>query len=342
MSQPAVHYRLSRPRRAPDAARRRDESALRRLAAYPHLRSQLPAIRQESNRLRRAETADEGWIRGVDFYPRNQLGRVLLRAFAQFHSAHGRYPNISEPQGFNEWVIRSKFLRLMKIPESGNKLQTQSFIPAQMTGRVSCARILYSGSRLDWEHLDRLSPGSLYYLKSSHGSGMCRRFAWPMSEPERRELCAVGERWLRHRFGLANGQWWYSAFAPMLLIEEDVGGNGFSVNCFCFRGHVALVVLHAQATGETITLTEQLELLGQQKGKSDWRQLFGRRLMATIVDLAAALSQEIEFARFDFLVGTRGDIFLGEVTFSPGNGLSKRPPHVDERLGRLWARSAGR
>lgn len=280
------------------------------------------------------------WLRGVDFYTSDEFAYVFGRVRANFHRAHGRYPDFANPQGFNDWVVRSCFHRRMKIPESGNKLLTSSFIPHDMRDRVRCPEILWTGRVVHWPELHHLVPGNTYYLKASHGSKMHLRFRWPLDDAERHRLAELTPRWLGLTYGLEDGEWWYNVFPPALLIETDVAGNGFSVNCFCFRGEVALIVLHSKETGETITLGEHLELIGQQHGSSDWRGLFGPAVLGEIRELAAGLSRDTEFARFDFLLGASGEIFLGEVTFTPGGGTSRRPAGVDERLGRLWARSA--
>jgi hypothetical protein len=296
-------------------------------------------IRRESSESYDAELVDSGWLRGVDFYTSEQLTRALARAFAGFHAAHGSYPNLVDPRGFNERIVRSNFLRFMKVPESGNKLLTSSFIPSQMQHKIRCPKILWSGTRLNWGELDQLSAGETYYLKSTHGSGMLRRFTWPLDESEKSELSTVSAQWLRVKFGFSNGEWWYNAFPPMLIIESDVGGNGFSVNCLCFKGKIGLVALHSKETGENIALDGQLGFLSQRNGHSNWRSRFGQETLQEIRGLAGELSRDIEFARFDFLVDDSNMIYLGEVTFSPGNGTSKRPEGFDERLGRMWADS---
>lgn len=320
-------------------AARAGRAARRRISAYRSLLSQLPALRREAQTLRGA-TADGGWLRGVDFYTPVELRQALMRVFMQFHYSHGCYPNLVEPHGFNEWVVRSDFLRYLKVPESGNKLLTATFIPERLKSSVRCPPILWSGPRLDRTAPDQLPPGKSYYLKAANGSSMFTRFSWPLTEWEKRELTAVSTGWLKVKYGFKYGEWWYSASPPMLLIESDVGGNGFSVNCFCFRGSVGLVVLHSKGTGETITLSGRFELLGHRNGQSDWCELFGTAVLREISALAGELSRDLEFARFDFLVGDEREIFLGEVTFAPGNGNSTRPDGVDERLGRMWSASA--
>lgn len=328
---------LSLSRGDPLSARRRASARIRQVGAHRTVRYQLPLIQQEAVS---EGPVNDGWQRGRDFYSPTQLPRVLTRVFAHFRGAHGRYPNVLDPRGFNEWVVRSSFLRPLKVPESGNKLLTSAFIPEGMQEKVRCPEILWSGTRLNWSGLDRALTRGNYFLKSAHGSGMSRQFSWPLVGTEVLELSRVGAAWLECRYGFDFGEWWYSAFTPSLLVEADVGGNGFSVNCYCFKGDIGLVVLHSKATGETITLDERLQFVGQKNGYSNWRSHFGKNTLSEVINIASGVSRNIEFARIDFIVGASGEIFLGEVTFAPGRGISKRPDGVDERLGRMWSHSA--
>ena len=54
---------------------------------------------------------------------------------------------------------------------------------------------------------------------------------------------------------------------------------------------------------------------------------------------AVIIGSRFKFARIDFLNGPDGVVYLGEVTFAPGDGLIKRPTHFDNALGDLWKHS---
>jgi D-alanine-D-alanine ligase-like ATP-grasp enzyme len=50
---------------------------------------------------------------------------------------------------------------------------------------------------------------------------------------------------------------------------------------------------------------------------------------------ALAIAAPYDFARVDFFVGADGTLYLGEITFSPSNALSRRPAAMEQRLGAL-------
>lgn len=58
--------------------------------------------------------------------------------------------------------------------------------------------------------------------------------------------------------------------------------------------------------------------------------------LSTMLNIAAALSQDINFVRVDFY-NLNGDIIVGELTFTPEGGTGYFRPHEwDKNLGDLW------
>lgn len=311
-----------------------------RITATLHARRQFRALVKKEAGLGASAKIAAGWKRGIDFYTPDDAASAVETAVLNYLVVHGRLPDLVNPRGFNEKVVRSNFFRFMKVPESGNRLLTHRFIPPELSGVIQTPEVVWAGDDLDWETVASRHPGTSCYLKSSHGSGMVRRLSFPLEDAQRDHYAELGKTWLRHPYGLTTGEWWYNAFRPQLLVERDVGGNGFSVNCFCFSGTVGLMVLHCKATGETISLTPDLRLIARRHGMSDPFALFPATQLHTLRAIASTLSADVEFARLDLLVGDTGTYYLGEVTFSPGNGLSRRPRGVDALLGQMWTVNA--
>jgi hypothetical protein len=51
---------------------------------------------------------------------------------------------------------------------------------------------------------------------------------------------------------------------------------------------------------------------------------------------AERIGSGFPFARVDLLLGKDGKLYLAELTFSPANGLAKRPVELDTWLGEKW------
>ncbi len=283
---------------------------------------------------------DRGWMRGTDYYPASYLLRAMARASALFFSSHGVFPRISAPVGFNEWVTWRKFFEPFKVPESGNKLLTHRYLSAPGAEGVRCAHVLWHSDKATLPANEEVPPGR-YYLKASHGAGLYTPTSYPLDSDRRMEVERVAAQWLSCRYGRSHGEWWYNVFRPEIFLEEYLGDGLFSVNFFCFRGKAALIVFHSKQTKETITLMPDFRIIGHTNGTTDVGRLCLQSHVQTLAEIASHLASAYTFVRVDFLVAQTGEPILGELTFTPGNGLSRRPPGVDEYLGRAWAEAHG-
>lgn len=279
-------------------------------------------------------------MRGIDFYSAGELPRVVAIASANYYSTHGVFPRISAPVGFNEWVNWRKFFDSLKVPESGNKLLTSKSIPSTISRSVRCANILWHSCKSKLPDNDLLSPGS-YFLKANHGAGLYKVISYPLQLEERKMLEHTIANWLSCRYGIQKGEWWYGAFQPEVFIEEYLGDDLFSINFFCFYGQVALIVLHSKWTKETITLMPDFSMVGQPNIAINIQKLCSRSQLQKLSELASQISSKYSFVRVDFLIADNSEFILGELTFSPGDGFSSRPPGIDEYLGRMWAKIYG-
>lgn len=275
-----------------------------------------------------------GFMRGIDFYRASELLGVMAAALQRYNTAHGHFPDLINPQGFNAWVVRRKFLDHFRVPQSGNKLLTKNFIPPGLKG-VRCAKVLWHSHAPKLPPNEAIAPGT-YFLKSNHGSGMNKIITYPLSGETRAALEAKTASWLKSPFGLRSGEWWYSAFRHQIILEEYLGDDRLSFNFFCFRGSVALVVLYDHNTSETITMTPELKLIHHKNKRRELSEVMDRELLGKMLAAAKAIALPYDFVRVDFFCTDSGEIVLGEMTFTPGNGQSKRPEGIDEYLGERW------
>lgn len=138
------------------------------------------------------------WMRGIDYYPASHLLHVLATASSQFYSVHGVFPRITSPVGFNEWVTWRKFLDPFKVPESGNKLLTHTYLTDACSESVRCARVLWRSVEPKLPGNDSLPPGS-YFLKASHGAGLNGVITYPLRTEARKDAERIAAHWLTLR-----------------------------------------------------------------------------------------------------------------------------------------------
>jgi hypothetical protein len=283
-----------------------------------------------------------GYLRGIDFYKRSKLVSALARALKHYRKFHGVYPSVLTPTGFSEKLFKSMFFAEMKVPESGNKLLTSSFIPADLNNSISVPKIVWHSPAAKLPGNNEMRPGR-YYLKANHGSGMFKKIRYPLREDEFFSLEKTCERWLRYDFGLANGEWWYSTFEKEILIEEQVGSEKDSMSWYfyVFDGVIGHITAHKKSEhgGEFTWFNENFEILTYQDPKFPRIKdiCLTQDTKDKLKHYASMIGRQFGFVRVDFLVDSNQKIYVGEMTFSPARAHNSFPRELQAHLGNLWS-----
>jgi len=280
-----------------------------------------------------------GFMRGIDFYSTFHLYRILANEMFNFKQIHHVYPSIIKPKGFNQKIFWFKFLGEVKVPQAGNKMLTEYFIPEKLKKFIKCPEIIWHASAPNLPQNHEI-PSATYYLKSSHGSGMVKKIKYPLDSKTRQELEDLCAQWLKNPYGLESAEWWYNSFKPVLLIEKSVSENdSITFGLFMFSGEVSFITMVKKLASHTEIswLDTSLEMLKEQP--EGYKPVTDYSLPKNI-DFAITLCREIAspypFVRVDLLVDSDSNFYLGEMTFSPSNALTKRPIEMDIALGEQW------
>lgn len=279
-----------------------------------------------------------GYRRAVDFYGLRGMFRAFAGAFAAYHRSHGRYPDLVHPKTYTEKVVWQKFFTALPVPQAGNKLLTGSFIPPDLP-ELTVVPIVYHSAEARLPPNDALAPG-WYYLKSNYGSDMFRPVEYPLSPEDRVELEALAARWLKGSYGLKTGEWWYNLIPKEILLEPSISGAGAAA-AWCFHvldGQVASIVLVRKIGEETqvVRLAPDFTVATHQSDKRPRLQDYDDHgLKDELTRLALGVARPFGLIRVDLYVTDAREIYLGEVTFSPSNGLVRYPPEWDLAYGAM-------
>lgn len=279
-----------------------------------------------------------GHRRGIDFYSAPELVRVMGRMFYSFRKKHGSYPNLVRPVRYNEKILWHKLFAELPVPEAGNKSLTSRFIPADRSD-VKPMPIVFRSTEAVLPPNDALEPG-WYFVKANHGSDMLKHVHFPLAEDERKALESTCAAWLTFEYGRAEGEWWYCAFPKEILIERAITANEPAVT-WCFAvvaGVIIRISIVRKVEGETLItrLDPSFNLSAEQnpirRPVSSYDD-FGMRHQMT--EIALALSKPFGICRVDLYVTPDREIYLGEMTFAPGNGLTIMSEKLDLELGQM-------
>jgi hypothetical protein len=287
-----------------------------------------------------------GYLRGIDFYKGWRLIPALASAMCVYRRHHGAYPNLLKPRNFDEKLFKSKFFAEIKIPESGNKLLTSRFIPDNLKTEVGVAKTIWHSPIAKLPRNDEIMPGN-YFLKASHGAGMFQKIRYPLKEDEFICLEKTCEKWLENKFGLSTGEWWYNTFQKEILIEEQVGAenNSISWHFYTFDGVIGHITAHRKSAsdfiGEYTLFDEDFEIMAGYKAPRPVKDIFlTQDTKNQLRRYASLIGGQFRFVRVDFLVDNNQKIYLGELTFCPGNAANRfLPDELQTYLRNLWSES---
>ena len=286
------------------------------------------------------KSARIGHLRGIDFYAPLNFYSVLANAMLNYKKAHGVYPNLVKPQGFSEKVFWFKFFGEVKVPEAGNKLLTERFIPEHMRHLISCPQVVWHAKQANLPKNDELPAGS-YYLKTSHGSNMFKKIQYPLTDQERAVLELTCHQWLAYPYGIETGEWWYNSFEKEILIEKNVSSEEASIawGFFVFSGEIGFVIMVKKTKTATKVnwLDKNFAMLPYQT--DNYVRIGDYQLPNNIEyakNLCCQIGQSFNFVRIDLLMDANEKYYLGEMTFSPGNAMTLRPAEMEAFLGNLW------
>ena len=284
--------------------------------------------------------AKPGFRRGIDAYKSANFLGALTNAMFGYHDRFGVYPDMVDPKGFNEFIFRHKFFGNIKVPETGNKLLTGRFIPETLRDRLRCPPLIWYSDTAQLPRNERIAPGR-YCLKANHGSGLFKAITYPLADGRRAALEAEGRNWLKQIYGLQDGEWWYAAIPRRLKLEADVcdGKPSVSWNVYVIHGRIGCIELFDKNADPMQVTWLDAEFRPDELQMDALARIQDPLLPADpefMKTAALAIAAPYDFARVDFFVGADGTLYLGEITFSPSNALSRRPAAMEQRLGALF------
>ena len=286
-------------------------------------------VREGPDTSRRPE---RGIAHGVDkFAARTARSRVRIAYLKQF----GRYPNISNPRLFTEWVQWRKLHdRSPHHPLRMDKIAAKAFA-SDLLGPEWTIPTLWSGRRLP----ERPNVLGKVMLKARHGCGQNAAISEEVSEAEWRGLQALSREWCKIPYGGSIGEWAYTPVPRGLLIEPfvtDTGDLPIDYKIYVFGGVATHVQVHLDRGRQHRWVLHDRQFRPLSKSVE---RLTPPRTLAAMIDAAEALAANEDFMRVDFYeVGGRP--LFGEFCLYPGSGHHRFAlPELDRCLGNIWTRA---
>ena len=260
---------------------------------------------------------------------------AALRVGLCYRWRHGRWPDLSHPRRFTEWVQWRKLHdRDPRFPALADKVAAKAFV-AETLGAEWVTPTLWRGQALPTEPV---WPRP-FVVKSRHG---CNQTAFVHDEQgDWAGLRRRARGWLRRGYGWWLDEWAYRRIERGLLVEPFLGDartSPLDYKLFVFGGRVEAVQVHLDREGRHRWIVFDRR----------WRRVSGASVdadpprpasLSAMIAAAEVLGAEFDFVRIDFYE-VAGRPLFGEMTFYPGSGLYPLDPDgLDARWGECWRRA---
>lgn len=268
--------------------------------------------------------------------------RLALTYFRVF----GVFPNIENPQNFNEKVLnRILYDKDPQFSLLADKYAVRTYIKDKIGENYLIPLILWTENPNDlkvikkWENL---------VIKPNHGAGMVTIIDNEPTEDRKNFIIALAGKWLRSDFGKMADEGHYSLIRPKLMVETKITSKGEDLRDYKFHRflqhdgtikQVLQVVAERSESGFETVFFEIEDLDKPLYSPFNYKlelSKYERDQIARIVSLNGELVPNTNYVRIDWYI-TKKHIYFGEITFTPGAGRSKSfKGDFGVKMGKLW------
>jgi hypothetical protein len=240
--------------------------------------------------------------------------------------------NIANPQTFNEKIQWLKVhYRNPIMSECADKVAVRDIV-AEKIGKEYLTPIYGV-----WDSVDDININGLpneFVLKPNHSSGrviICKDkevLDWNVEFAKLR-------KWMKDNYYYHNGEWVYKNIKPKIICEKLLSGAMIDYKFMCFHGEPRLLFTCSdRETDLKVTFFDlefnKLPFIRKYKSSNSMKR---PQKFEKMIELSKVLAHDFAFVRVDFYEN-QGNIYFGELTFFPGNGMEWfEPIEWDEKIG---------
>lgn len=265
---------------------------------------------------------------------------IKEKIIEQFTQQVGYIPNIDNPKSFNEKIQWLKlYYRNPLLTKCADKYTVREYVKEKIGEQylIPLIGIYDNPDQIDFNKLP-----NKFVLKTNNGSGkniICKNKKKLNIEETKSKLT----EWLKpensHYF--YSYEWAYKDIKPKIICEEYLeskDGDLKDYKFMCFHGKIENIFV----------CTDRKNSLKVNFYDLNWKLLPFTRLYPNsnkkiskpkyfkkMVEIAEMLAKDFPFVRVD-LYENKNNIYFGELTFYPGNGMEKfQPPEWDYKMGKF-------
>lgn len=275
-----------------------------------------------------------------NFLYKNSLTEEIKRTYIEerFYREVGYFPNLDNPKTFNEKINWLKlYYKNDNLSRCVDKYEFKDYIKEQL-GEGYTVPLLGA-----WDNANEIDISKLpdkFVLKvnwSSYQNFIVRDKSKFNFDYAKSKINSWMLPWRNIYY--ASFYWAYKDVAPKVIAEEYIEQSDGKLNdykFYCFNGSPEYLYIVDEGFSKSRPLCWDVDdnhIYKINKGRIN--SVKQPETMQEMLEIAKKLSKPFPFVRID-LYETKGKVYVGEMTFYPGNGFNKfTPKSLDKELGEL-------
>jgi hypothetical protein len=284
------------------------------------------------------------WIHRLISKTRHVKRRLLRRShgerilLAQYAQATGKQLNAKNPQKFSEKLYCRMISWNRKVDpiftQLSDKYSARNYV-ASKVGEKHLVKLLWHGTDPSAIPFDGLPPE--YVIKTNHASSQVIVLK---GKVDKAEIVSRLSKWLKSNYYWGSPEYQYFHIKPRVIVEEylknEDGTGPLDYRFWCFGGVPEVIQVDNHAHDINPFFDTEWNLLDLYYRDGAARPALGKpKNFEEMLVIASKLSEGFDFVRVD-LYNVNGEIYFGELTFTPAGSLKLRPPIWDFKLGEKW------
>ncbi|WP_034911541.1 MULTISPECIES: ATP-grasp fold amidoligase family protein [Erwinia] len=257
-----------------------------------------------------------------------------------------KLPNLHRPKLFNEKVLYRKFIMgdYVRYGALSDKYLVRDYI-SHTIGDEYLIPLLHETA--DPRTLLGLKSLKNTVIKPNHGSGMVEILLEEPDSIQKQLLIKRCDEWLSRDFSYEAREIHYRYIKPRILVEQYIGDGKFAAIDYKFHMfnkkdgnfEYVLQVIYNRCGNSPLSMNFYVNNLTQCFYKIRDTGLDISSELETLeraLDLSKKLAADFDYVRVDWYIN-EGQIFFGELTFTPGAGMvTGLGQGLDKLMGDMW------
>jgi len=264
--------------------------------------------------------------------------RILLE---QYVRGTGKQLSLTNPQTFSEKL----YCRMISwnrcinpvFTQLADKYAARTYVERKV-GEKYLVKVFWEGEDPRSIPFDTLPTE--YVIKTNHS---CGQVIVVKGDADRAEIVSKLSAWLKTNYYWSGREYQYFNIKPRIMIEKYLknqdGSGPLNYKFWCFGGVPEVIHISNYAHAINSFFDAHWNQLALHYNKNASRPPIAKPInFERMMFVASQLSAGIDFVRVD-LYNVEGEIYFGELTFTPTGSLTFEPKDWDLRLGEKWKMS---